>query len=105
MTDPFPGEGVYTGQSDVPGGTAKRKKRDGFSDCPPGLRCSVAYDPICLDDTNGDEDGLVVRRPLSRLKRSRNALAPSAVESRSGRSGKLSLESAGSTVAIGDQSG
>jgi hypothetical protein len=70
----------------------------GFCRCPSSLPCAVRFDPTCLEDTDEDGDELVVRRPLSRLKRSRDGLAPSALESGSRNSEKVFPTDAGSTV-------
>jgi hypothetical protein len=70
----------------------------GFAGCPSSLPCALHFDPTCLEDTDEDGDKLIVRRPLSRLKRSRDALAPSAFESGSRNSEKVFPTDAGSTV-------
>jgi hypothetical protein len=67
-------------------------RMDGFLDfagCPSSLPCAVRFDPTCLEDTDEDGDEHLVRRPLSRLKRSRDALAPSALESGSSTSERV----------------
>lgn len=69
-----------------------------FAGCPSSLPCAVRFDPTCLEDTDEDGDELLVRRPLSRLKRSRDALAPSALESGSSNSERVFPTDAGSTV-------